>query len=250
MDEIVTALAGQHAELDSILDALGEPVWARPSRCAGWTVSDVVLHLAQTSELAAASAEGRLADGGAHLWQSRASEDTVDDWAAAEVAAQRGDHPSEVLRRWRAAAEAERAAFTRCSPSDRLTWVAGKLSARTLATTRLAEYWIHTGDIAEPLGLAETADGRLWHIARLAWRTLPYAFHRAGRQLTDPVALQLIGPKGEQWNFGDDSAPTVIGGNALEFCLLAARRLPASDTTLRAEGPHAREVLELARTFA
>jgi uncharacterized protein (TIGR03084 family) len=243
-------LAGQHAELDSILAVLDEPAWTRPSRCAGWTVSDVVLHLAQTSELAAASAEGRLADGGAHLWQSRASEDTVDDWAAAEVAAQRGDHPSEVLRRWRAAAEAERAAFTRCSPSDRLTWVAGKLSARTLATTRLAEYWIHTGDIAEPLGLAETADGRLWHIARLAWRTLPYAFHRAGRQLTDPVALQLIGPKGEQWNFGDDSAPTVIGGNALEFCLLAARRLPASDTTLRAEGPHAREVLELARTFA
>jgi len=250
MHEIVTALAGQHAELDSILDALGEPDWTRPSRCAGWTVSDVVLHLAQTSELAVASAEDRLADDDGRLWRSGASDDTVDDWAAAEVAAQRGDHPSEILRRWRAAAKAERAAFTRCGPSDRLTWVAGKLSARTLATTRLAECWIHTGDIAEPLGLAETADGRLWHIARLAWRTLPYAFQRVGRQLTDPVALRLTGPEGERWNFGDGSAPTVISGSALEFCLLAARRLLPSDTTLRAAGPHAREVLELARTFA
>ena len=56
MDEIVTALAGQHAELGSILEALGEPQWAGPSRCVGWTIGDVVLHLAQTSEWAAASA--------------------------------------------------------------------------------------------------------------------------------------------------------------------------------------------------
>ena len=59
--------------------------------------------------------------------------------------------------------------------------VAGELSARTLASTRLAETWIHTGDIAAGLGVDLVPTDRLWHMARLAWRTLPYAFAQAGR---------------------------------------------------------------------
>ncbi len=39
------------------------------------------------------------------------------------------------------------------------------------ATTRLAEAWLHTGDVLEPLGIEQPATDRLWHIARLAWRT-------------------------------------------------------------------------------
>ena len=73
-------------------------------------------------------------------------------------------------------------------PHARVTWVAGELSARTLATTRLAETWIHTGDVAPAFG-SSSPTVRLWHIARLAWRTLPYAFARPGA--TGPVAFEL-----------------------------------------------------------
>ena len=62
-----------------------------------------------------------------------------------------------------------------------MEWVAGRLSAMTLATTRLSEHWIHAQDIAMPLELSYPDDDRLWHIARLAHRTIPYAFMRAGR---------------------------------------------------------------------
>ena len=49
-----------------------------------------------------------------------------------------------------------------------------------LATTRLTETWIHAGDVLHAFGQVPAATERLWHIARLAWRTLPYAFARDG----------------------------------------------------------------------
>ncbi len=64
---------------------------------------------------------------------------------------------------------------------ERVTWVSGQLSLHTLTATRLSEAWIHTGDIASALGVDLAPTDRLRHIARLAWRTLPYAFDRAGR---------------------------------------------------------------------
>ena len=83
-------------------------------------------------------------------------------------------------------------------PHARVTWVAGELSIHTLATTRLAETWIHTGDVADAVDVMLVPTDRLRHIARLAWRTLPYAFGRAGRELSGPVAFELIGPDGER----------------------------------------------------
>lgn len=62
MEAITTALAAQQAALSGLLVGLDEPEWHRDSRCAGWTVADVVLHLAQTNELALGSITGRFAE--------------------------------------------------------------------------------------------------------------------------------------------------------------------------------------------
>ena len=48
-----------------------------------------------------------------------------------------------------------------------------------------------------------------------------------------------------------DATPlTVIRGDAVELCLVAARRVVPEDTALRGEGPDAQAVLELVRTYA
>jgi uncharacterized protein (TIGR03084 family) len=136
-------------------------------------------------------------------------------------------------------------------PHRRVVWVVGELSIRTLITTRLAEAWIHGGDIAEAVGAEVKADDRLRHIARLAWRTLPYAFAREGRELSGPVAFELVGPSGEQWRFIPENPPaTVVRGEGAELCLVAARRVDPSATGLTAEGPDADAVLSLVRTYA
>jgi uncharacterized protein (TIGR03084 family) len=253
MDDILRGLAEQDDELDQLLGTLDDAGWARPSRCPGWSISDVVLHLAQTDEMALASAERRFTAASVAFGHPEGATvgATVDDLAGRAVAAERGGPAAEVYQRWRAASAAQAKALAACEPGTRLPWVAGELSALSLATTRLAESWIHTGDVAAGLGREPAPTGRLRPIARLAWRMLPYAFSRAGRTLSGPVALALTAPDGSTWEFTPDGpAVTTVTGPALDFCLVAARRIPPSDTTLEATGPDGDAVLELVRTFA
>jgi uncharacterized protein (TIGR03084 family) len=249
--DIGADLAAQHAELAGLLSGLDEAGWQRPSRCEGWTVADVVTHLAQTDEMALASAEGRFAEGLVELARGLDPASSVDEGADLMVARDRGQPPSAIFERWQTGAAALRKAFEACDPSDRVTWVAGELSVRTLTTTRLAETWIHTGDVACGLGVALDPPDRLRHIARLAWRTLPYAFARSGRQLSGPVAFELVGPSGDEWSFRSDESPlTTIRGTGFDLCLVAGRRADPADTGLKGEGPDTDSVLELVRTFA
>ena len=167
------------------------------------------------------------------------------------VVAERGTSGAAVRDRWQTDADELRAVFASCDPSKRVQWVSGDMSARSLATTRLSETWIHTGDVAEALGVELPPPDRLWHIARLAWRTVPYAFARSGRELSGPVAFELGAPNGELWEFFPESEPaTFIRGDAIDLCRVAARRVDPAHTTLQGEGPDADAVLELVRTYA
>ena len=180
MDEILAALAAQHAELAVLVDGCTSEDWERPTRCEGWDVASVLVHLALTDELAIASARGEL-DGyrGGFLADGDTRTVPVDDAAAAQVDADRSAGGNKIRQRWHRASCAMQSAFAAGDPHLRVTWVSGKLSLQTLTTTRLSECWIHTGDIASALDIELEPTDRLVHIARLAWRTLPYAFHRA-----------------------------------------------------------------------
>jgi uncharacterized protein (TIGR03084 family) len=247
---IVDALAQQQDELAGLLNGLDADGWAAPSACEGWSVADVVLHLAQTNEMAIGSARDELAEVTARLAEGLPPAGDIDDGAGLMVAKERGAGAAEIHERWARSCTDLRAALLARQPGDRLTWVAGELAARTLGTTRLAETWIHTGDVASGLGVTLEPADRLWHIARLAWRTIPYAFERAGRTQPGPVAFDLVAPSGAAWAFGDPTAPTVIRGPGHDLCRVASRRVAPEDTALRAEGPDATEVLALIRTWA
>ena len=254
MDDILNALAAQNREIDDMLSRLDEAGWGRPSRCTEWSIADVVLHLAQTNEMAVASAEQRFSEVNAAFGNAAGAAPpgaTVDDLAGLAVAAEQSHPVEKIYERWRSSVTAQAEALGACTASTRLRWVAGDMTAISLATTRLAEAWIHAGDIAAGLGRALTPGPHLKPIARLAWRTLPYAFTRAGKAMSGTVALALTAPDGTTWDFTpDEPAATTVTGPALDFCLVAARRVDASETALSATGPDAAAVLELVRTFA
>jgi uncharacterized protein (TIGR03084 family) len=249
VDDLVEDLGAQHAELWSLLEGLAPEGWAAASPCEGWDVADVVLHLHQTDELALASLRGDLA---ASIEQfMRTGDDAVDAAAAASVAGARGGPGAAIGAQWRASAAELRERLAVTDPSARLQWVVGQLSARTLAATRLAECWIHTTDVGTALGVGVAPTERLRHVARLAWRTLPYAFARAEIELHGPVGFDLVGPTGAAWRFGlDDSPRTIIRGAGDELCRVAGRRVEAGETGLVASGPDADAVLSLVRTYA
>jgi uncharacterized protein (TIGR03084 family) len=252
LDAVLAALTAQHAELGALLDGLDDADWELPSRCDGWDVSDVVLHVAQTDEMAIASVRGRFPDTLDRMAQGIVGVGSVENGAGALVAKERGASPADVHDRWRRGATELVATLRATDPHARLTWVAGELSARTLVTTRLAEAWIHTGDVAYAFGLPPEPTDRLWHIARLAWRTVPYAFAQAGEKLAGPVAFELTGPGGEPWFFAPEEAEaiTVVRGEAIDLCEVAGQRADARDTSLSADGPDGERVLALVRTFA
>jgi uncharacterized protein (TIGR03084 family) len=226
MDDFVA----ETLRLQGILGLLTQAQWQADSGADGWSVADVVLHLAQSDEAVAASA-----DGAGHR-ADVAGAGTVDDWAARLVEAERTAPDLEALRA--------------ADPELPLPWVAGPMKPATIATTRLAEYWAHGLDITDPLGLDFPDTDRLRHIAWLAHRTLPYALSRAGE---GPAAVRcsLTAPdEVTTWTFGPDDADSEITGPAGAFCRVAAQRLDPADSGLRAAGPHGAAALRVVRTYA
>ncbi|MEO1064694.1 MAG: maleylpyruvate isomerase family mycothiol-dependent enzyme [Actinomycetota bacterium] len=248
--DVAAALRAQVDELDGMLRGLDDAALATPSACAGWSVGDVLVHLAQTNEVAVASVEGP-PERVAALWGGVGGETTVDDVAAEAVRSGPRRDGLGPYTWWKRTADDMTAAFEAVDPRARVPWVVGELAARTLCTTRLAETWIHTTDIAQGLGVTVEPTDRLWHIARLVHRTVPYASERAGFSTAPgPVRFELDAPDGAVWTFGDDTAANVVQGSAHDLCLVAGQRRPVADSGLVATGPDADQVLSSLRTFA
>jgi uncharacterized protein (TIGR03084 family) len=237
-------LAAEQDRLADILTGLSEAQWLTESAAAGWSVADVVLHLAQSEEGVISSASG-----GVPRRIASTAGGTVDDRAEQWVKAERAA-PAVVFARWQQARRDAMAALLAADSQQPLEWVAGPIKPSTLATTRLAEHWAHGLDITGPLGIGLPDTGRLRHIAWLAHRTLPYALVRAGEP-TAEVRCELTAPDGmEIWSFGPPEAQSSISGPAGAFCRVAAQRLSPSQSGLAAAGPRGETALRVLRTYA
>jgi uncharacterized protein (TIGR03084 family) len=239
---VIDDFEAEQDRLDLVLGGLDEDQWLAGSGAAGWSVTDVVLHLAQSEEAVAATISGT-------GLPSRPGGVNVDDAMDLLVRSQRAA-PSAVLGRWRAARRSAVQALRSADPGQPMQWIEAPLKPATLATTRLAETWAHGLDITEALGIDWPDTGRLRHIAWLAHRSLAYAFVLAGSS-PEAVFCRLTAPFGaEVWEFGPGDAPSRIEGPAGEFCRVAAQRLAPGESGLRAQGPHGATALRIVRTYA
>jgi uncharacterized protein (TIGR03084 family) len=235
-------LEAEQDRLEDILADLDGAQWAAASSAAGWTVCDVVLHLAQSEEAVLASTAGT-------SWESRLpSATTLDQVMDQLVRAERAE-PALIFERWREARRGAVRALRAADPAQPLSWVAAPLKPATLATTRLSEHWAHGLDITGPLGIAFPDTERLHHVAWLAHRSLTYAFALAGEQAHE-VRCELTAPDGDAWHYGPPGAGSVISGPAGAFCRVAAQRLAPEESGLLATGPYGPAALGVLRTYA
>jgi uncharacterized protein (TIGR03084 family) len=234
-------LAAERSALDAVLRELPDGAWLSPSAAPGWTVADVVLHLAQTDEFAAAASHGQQV-----AWRNHA--DTVDEAMAVLVRSEPGT-PGEILARWRAASQDCVTRLRGADPRQRLPWATSTLKPATLATTRIAEYWAHALDITAPFGIAYPDTMRLRHIAWLGHSALPYALGLTGRP-SHAVRCALTAPDGTTWTFGPPDADSSITGSAAAFCRVGAQRLAPQDSGLVATGPHGPAALQALINYA
>jgi uncharacterized protein (TIGR03084 family) len=238
-------LAAEQAALDTVVGALDADGWATPTPAAGWDVRDSIAHLAFTEDCARLALEDPPAFAARQqaLLASDAPEPLVGDGRSL-----RGD---EVLAWWRDARATVDARLVDRDARDRIPWFAGPMSAASFATARIMETWAHGQDVRDALGLAPVVSGRLRHVAELGVRTRPYAYRARGLDVpATPVRVELVGPDGQRWAWGEPDAADVVTGPALDFCLAVTQRAHPLDTALVLRGAAAREWMGIAQAFA
>ena len=241
--DIFDDLDAEEARLEAILTQLDDAQWRSPSGAEGWSIADVVLHLAQSEDAVIGTARR----GEARAW--RRADGTVDGEMDALVQAERGE-PAAVFDRWCRARRDALAALRAADPQVRLSWAAAPLKPATLATTRLAEHWAHALDVTDPLGVDLPDTDRLRHIAWLGHGSLPYAFQLVDEE-PHAVRVELTAPDGASvWTFGPADADSRITGSAGEFCRVGARRLAPADSGLVTTGPDGAAALAVLRNYA
>jgi uncharacterized protein (TIGR03084 family) len=234
----------EEERIDAILHGLDPDGWETPSGAPGWSISDVVLHLAQSEETVVASASGAMR----RPMQANSAGGSVDEVMERRVQDERGDHGI-ILDRWRSARRHALELLRSADPDARLPWVVNAFKPATLATTRLAEHWAHALDITTPLGIEYADTHRLRHVAWLGHRMFPYAFASAGSE-PEAVFCELVGPGGEHWLFGPPGAASSISGPAGDFCRVGAQRLDPDRSGLATKGPHGSAALRILRNYA
>ena len=161
------------------LRGLTDEQWATPSRCAGWTVKDVVAHLVGVDQFWAMSfAAGLRGEPTRFL----AAFDPVAT-PAAMVERERALSPADVLERFAANAKALGEVVDGLTADQ---WAApvesppGHVPLRTAVGHAIWDAWVHERDVCIPLGIATTeADEEIELVLRYIVGLSP-AFYSAG----------------------------------------------------------------------
>jgi uncharacterized protein (TIGR03084 family) len=239
-------LVAEQDRIEGVLSHLTRTEWRAASAAPGWTVADVVLHLAQTEEAVLATLRSSV---GLAPASSQGGAVSVDDAMAQWVEAERAE-PEVVFERWQRARRAAAEALRDADPHVRVAWASAPLKPAVLATTRLAEHWAHALDIVGPLGIDFPDTDRIRHVAWLAHRSLPYAFRVAGEDPQD-VRCELTAPDGEtSWSYGEAGSASRITGSAGAFCRVGAQRLARDESGLTTSGPYGDAALRVLRNYA
>jgi uncharacterized protein (TIGR03084 family) len=254
MREILSDLVAEQQALDQFLQRINERQWVLPTSAPGWSIKDVVSHLAYTERFAAQV----LADGSSVVKKAKVTD--IDAWTALGITEGREMRYQQVIEWWRNSRADVVDALSRMEGTERVAWIDGDMSARAFATLRLMETWAHGLDIKDAMEGLLTYDeeeedptldtSRIRHVAWLAHRMLPYAFAEAGEDYPESgIRLELMGPRYARWVYGPEDAPDIIKGIASEWCRIAVQRMDHGTTSLKTEGEMAETAIKIVRTY-
>lgn len=247
MAALVADLAAESSDLDRVLTATPEQVWATPTPAVGWTVADQVVHLAHFDETATTSA----LDPDRFLIEADALVAHGDDFTEVVAQANRGRAPTDLLAWLRTARAQYLQVFGALDPGTTLPWYGPPMSAASSVTARLMETWAHGQDVVDAVGASREPTSRLRNIAHLGVATRGWSHRVHGEEPpAEPVRVELTSPDGDTWTWGPADATDRVAGPALDFCLLVTQRRHRADLALVATGPAAQRWLVVAQVFA
>lgn len=245
MADAVAELEAEQKGLETLLRGLTREQWLLPTPAEGWDVRDQVSHLADVEEIAYDTATG----GVRQLNVEALTYPSPEAFTQAGVDKGRGREPDEMIAWLEHGSSKLRGMFLEKDPKERVPWGLG-MSARTLVTARLMEWWAHGLDIRAAIGAPPNVTERLKSVVWLIVNALPYAFTVAGIDRPEGALRVELDYNGDTWTFGPEDAESRITGDALEFCKIGVQRLKREEAqTIKAVGPLAEAALTHARAF-
>lgn len=261
LEDLLSDLEGEHADLDAIVAELRDESWDLPTPAEGWSVRDQVGHLAFFDEVATMAITDPVAF-------AAKAEDVISsgvDPMQEHLSRGRAMAPAEILDWWRTARSSMLDSARERAPETRVPWFGPPMGLKSFVSARLMETWAHGQDIADALGVKRVPTERLRHVAHLGVAARPFSYFVRGREVPrGPLRVELRSPSGEQWVWDvsggaaveDDTGEggtrhtALVRGDALDFCLVVTQRRHRDDTGLQAHGALATEWLEIAQAFA
>jgi uncharacterized protein (TIGR03084 family) len=245
MTGICADLQAEQEALERLLHTLHEDDWNKPTPAAGWVVRDQISHIGWTDRVATVAAGQPQRFATEILAQDRRGRQ------AQQLATGRSMPAAALLAWWNDGRLAMLEVFRRLDPKARIPWFGPAMSAVSFATARLMETWAHGQDIVDTLGLSRPATSRLRHVAHIGVLARPFSYTVRGRTVpADAVYVELLGPSGAVWTWGEARAHNRISGPAEDFCLVVTQRRHPADTHLCIAGPAAQEWMGIAQAFA
>jgi uncharacterized protein (TIGR03084 family) len=240
-------LAAESADLVALLEGIPLDQWLLPTPSVGWTISDQVSHLAYFDETTSQSLVDPEGFRAAAAELTRAGDDFPDRVAAGH----RHLGATELLDWFRRGREALLHDYACVGPATRLPWYGPDMGVASSITARLMETWAHGQDIADTVRFRRAPTDRLRHVADIGIRALPYSFHVHHQAVpAAPIHVELTGPHGDTWHWGEPGAPDRVTGTALDFCLVVTQRRHVDDTALAVRGATATAWIGVAQAFA
>jgi uncharacterized protein (TIGR03083 family) len=200
----------EFARLDAYFSGLGDAAWNRPSRCEGWSVRDVLAHLAGQELYNRACLNDDL-DALFALLDKEGIKDlgTFNDWC---IDTRRKRPVEEVLTEWREGNGDTRRRMRELGAEATLTTMAGPYPVGLQAFHYASEYATHGDDVGVPVGPDEEE-------ARADWRARVAIFvldEQGSALRTDPI------PGGYRVETDDVIAEL----STADFVAATTRRLP------------------------
>lgn len=212
------AMDAEATRIEGHLGALpdGSLEWSRPSRCAGWTVRDVLAHLLASEDYHEACLQGRVA---AYLesMEAKGAADiaTFNAIGLMDLADRR---PSQLLARWRARNAATRQGF-RGRDGRSIDTSVGEYPARWQAFHVASELAIHADDMFVPVRAADSAARTVWR-ASFSRFALREAKPHIEAEAVAPGRTQVRAP-GLDTELDDESFVAAVAGRLVDPGLAA-----------------------------
>ncbi len=247
LDQVLADLEAESAQLDGWVSALDDDGWHSVTTPEGWTVAHQIGHLHWT-DLASVTAITDEAAFAEDLKEAAKNPTGFVDLGADEMALVA---PAALLARWRAGRTALQAALRSVPDGEKIAWFGPPMSPVSMATARLMETWAHSHDVAEALGIEMPRTSRAKHVAHIGVRARGFAYMMRGEEIPEgDVRVELTGPDGDLWTWGDEGADDRVTGDGHDFALLVSRRRHRDDVDVQAVGENAEHWLTIAQAFA